>query len=113
MSISFTNKHGVDLSVCLIWYNTDCVSPPFRKSGWWNIAHGDTLTVLYGPYRNKYFYYYAEAADGAYWGSPNRQISVVTRAFDVCFDTIFEPNIIVPLNEFDTGHASNINITLL
>ena len=113
MSISFINKHGTPVSVCLVWYNPNCSDPPFRKTGWWNLPNGDSRTVLNGAYRNRYFYFYAEASDGAYWGDPRFRIAVTNNAFDRCAGDIFEPNRIVTLREINTGGAVNYTITLL
>ena len=113
MSISFVNKHGTPVSVCLVWYNPNCSDPPFRKSGWLNLAIGEGRPFLNGAYRNKYFYFYAEASDGSYWGDPRFRAAVINNRFDTCFDTVFEPNRIVPLHEIDTGGAVNFTVNLL
>lgn len=113
MSIAFVNKHGTPLSICLVWYNPGCSNPPFRKTGWWNLAPGEARTVLNGPYRNRYFYFYAEASDGSYWGDQRWRIAVTNNAFDRCAGDIFEPNRIVQLDEIDTGGAVNFTVNLL
>lgn len=112
MTISFTNSHGTGVSVCLIWYNPGCADPPFRKSGWWNLAPGQSVTALTGSYNNRYFYFYAEASDGSYWGDQRWRIAVTNNAFDRCAGDIFEPNRIVPLLQIDTGGSPNFLVNL-
>lgn len=114
MSLTFTNKSNAAIvSVCLIWYNSGCTNPPFRKSGWWNIAKGESKTVLTGDLNARYYYFHAEGTDGEVWGDNSRRVAVVDTAFDVCFDTIFEPNRIVGMNEIDTGPYLNYTINLI
>jgi len=112
MSISFTNQHGTPLSVCLVWYNPGCPDTPFRKTGWWNLAPGQGVTALNGPYRNRYFYFYAEASDGSWWGDPRWRVTVTNQAFDRCASDIIINGRVVPLIQVDTGGAVNFTVNL-
>lgn len=112
MSLHFVNRHRAPVSICILWYNTSC-NPPWRKTGWWNVNPGGVATPLIGNLNNRYYYFYARASDGTYWGDPNRQIAVTTNAFNVCLDHIFEPNWIVPLKEIDTGPYTNFTVNLV
>ncbi len=112
MSISFVNGYSSPVSICLVWYSPKCSNPPFEKAGWWNLQRGQSITILRGPYRNRYFYFYAEAADGAYWGGPNHQVLVTNNAFRYCANEGIVNGRLVPLYEYNTGGATDITLTL-
>lgn len=114
MSLTFVNKRNSPCSICLVWWNRDCANPPFRKTGWWNLAaNGGAARVLSGSLNARYYYFHGEAWDGATWGTMDRRIAVINSAFNVCFDTIFEPNRIVGLLEVDTGPYRDFTVNLV
>ncbi len=111
MSLHFVNRYPRPVSICILWYNTGC-NPPWRKTGWWNVSSGGGVTPLTGNLNNRFYYFYAESNDGAYWGDANRRIAVTNNAFNVCLDHIFQPNRIVPLREIDTGPYKDFTVNL-
>jgi uncharacterized membrane protein len=112
MSITFVNGYSSPVSICLVWYSPGCPSPPFEKAGWWKLDPREAGTVLYGAYGSKYFYFYAKALDGGYWGEPNRTVMVRNEAFRYCANEGIVNGRLVPLYECDTGEATDITIIL-
>jgi uncharacterized membrane protein len=113
MGLSFVNRYSSGVSVCLLWYNRSCGEKPWRKSGWWNLGVGQGVQVLTGNLNSRYYYFYARAADGAYWGEHNRRILVTNNRFDICMTGILEPSYLVPLREIDTGQYTGFTVTLV
>ena len=112
MSITFVNGYSSPVSICLVWYSPGCSNPPFEKAGWWNLHTGERRTVWNGAYGNRYFYFYAKAFDGAYWGEPNLRFMVRNEAFRYCANEGIVNGRLVPLYEYNTGGATDITITL-
>ena len=111
MGLSFINGFRAPVSICLLWYNPAC-SPPWRKTGWWNLAPGQSVQVLSGALNSRYYYFHAIASDSSYWGEPGRQILVTNSRFDTCLNGILEPSYNVAFKEIDTGPYSDYALTL-
>ena len=70
--VSFTNSYSAKLFVAYMRLDNACgdeCGEPWDVLGWINLDVGETETRP-NPTGNQYFYYYAEAADGAVWGGP-------------------------------------------
>lgn len=113
MGLAFINRHPSPVDLCLLWYNPVCADPPWRKTGWWYLPTGHSLQVLTGNLNSRYYYFHARAANGNYWGQPNRKMLVSARAFNICMGDILEPSFLVPLHEIDTGQYSHFTVTLI
>jgi hypothetical protein len=67
--VRFTNSYGQKLYVAYMRRDFSCQSDcgePWDVLGWINLDPGETETRA-NPTNNQWFYYYAEADDGAYW----------------------------------------------
>ena len=71
-SVRFTNSYGKKLFVAYIRRDFNCQAEcgePWDVLGWINLDPGETETRA-NPTNNQWFYYYAEAVDGAFWAGP-------------------------------------------
>jgi hypothetical protein len=83
--ISFKNDYGKKIYVAYMRLDHDCAADsgePWRVKGWIGLDPGET------EYRandtgNQWFYYYAEAVDGAFWAGPYVVIVTSTK-FQTC-----------------------------
>jgi Protein of unknown function (DUF1036) len=70
--VSFTNSYGKKIFVAYMRRDFSCHSDcgaPWNVLGWINLDPGET-EVRANPTKNQWFYYYAEAVDGAFWAGP-------------------------------------------
>lgn len=75
--VTFTNSTRAKMYVAYMRLDYDCqeeqidgsLTDPWRVLGWINLDPGETETRD-NPTNNKYFYYYAEDANGAIWSGP-------------------------------------------
>jgi Protein of unknown function (DUF1036) len=70
--IRFTNSYGQPMSVAYMRLDYNCgneCGDPWDVLGWVDLNPGDTQTRP-NPTSNRYFYYYGEAVDGAFWTGP-------------------------------------------
>jgi hypothetical protein len=71
-SVRFTNSYGKKLFVAYMRRDFNCQTEcgePWDVLGWINLDPGETETRA-NPTNNQWFYYYAEAVDGAFWAGP-------------------------------------------
>lgn len=71
-SLTFTNSYREKLFVAYMRLEPDCESEcgePWDVLGWINLDPGETETRSNAT-SNRWFYYYAEAADGSFWAGP-------------------------------------------
>jgi hypothetical protein len=73
--VAFRNAYGKRIYVAYMRCHPDCESyfrtfgDPWQVRGWIQLDAGET-EYRSNPTRNQWFYYYAEAEDGAYWAGP-------------------------------------------
>jgi hypothetical protein len=70
--VRFTNSYGKKLYVAYMRRDFDCqgeCGDIWDVLGWIGLDPGETETRS-NPTRNQWFYYYAEAVDGAFWAGP-------------------------------------------
>ncbi len=70
--VRFKNDYGHLLSVAYMRLEWSCQNEcgePWEVRGWINLQPGETQTRA-NPTENRWFYYYAEATDGAVWIGP-------------------------------------------
>jgi len=84
MEIRFRNSTGSTASVALLFYSPDSCSHDgqWGVRGWWVVGPGGTVHVLNTT--NRYFCYYAEAADGTVWAGDFGPVPVYRDNFDSC-----------------------------
>ena len=71
-SITFRNSYGKKLWVAYMRLDWDCnndCGEPWDVLGWIALDPGQTQSRS-NPTSNRWFYYYAEASDGAIWAGP-------------------------------------------
>ena len=71
-SVTFTNSYGKKLYVAYMRRDFSCQSECgdiWDVLGWINLDPGETESRANAT-TNRWYYYYAEAADGAYWAGP-------------------------------------------
>ena len=71
-SVRFTNSYGKKLFVAYMRLDFSCQSEcgePWDVLGWINLDPGETEARA-NPANNQWFYFYAEAVDGAFWAGP-------------------------------------------
>jgi uncharacterized membrane protein len=117
--LKFCNNYTADVWVCIVWYHPNCsdngdLSGNWQKKGWWHIAPGqckvasaEKLTNI-----NRYWYYYAEAADGSYWAGDHGPMNVPDEAFSMCEKTASSQDRTVGLREIDVGDNQDYQINL-
>jgi hypothetical protein len=83
--VTFTNSYGQKLYVAYMRRDFNCQNECgdiWDVLGWINLDPGETETRA-NPTNNRWFYYYAEAADGAVWSGP--YVAEVTQSrFEKC-----------------------------
>jgi hypothetical protein len=70
--VTFTNSYGKKLFVAYMRRDFSCLTEcgePWDVLGWINLDPGET-EVRANATKNQWFYYYAEATDGAFWAGP-------------------------------------------
>jgi uncharacterized membrane protein len=89
MSLNFSNNYTAEVSIAIMWYTPNCPDGgDWSKAGWYNLAPGQFMTVFNGDLDeiNRYWCYYAEASDGAFWAG-DVVTQIPDRAFDWCINT--------------------------
>jgi hypothetical protein len=116
--IRFTNSYGQKIYVAYMRLDFSCqdaCGDPWDVRGWINLDPGETETRA-NPTENEYFYYYAEADDGAFWAGPF-SAEVTQTVFDkcTCIGVIVEngaptnPYHTVGFRELDSNTYSGVN----
>jgi uncharacterized membrane protein len=70
--VTFTNATGAKIYVAYMRLDYSCEATcgdPWDVLGWINLDPGETETRA-NPTKNRWFYYYAEDANGAVWSGP-------------------------------------------
>ena len=69
--VTFTNSYGKGLFIAYMFRNFDCqdCGDIWDVRGWIHLAPGETQSRA-NPTNNRWYYYYAEAPDGAFWAGP-------------------------------------------
>ena len=70
--VTFTNSYGKKLYVAYMRRDFSCqddCGEPWDVLGWINLDPGETESRA-NPTNNQWYYYYAEATDGAFWAGP-------------------------------------------
>ena len=86
MQLCFHNNYSSPLSVAVMWYDPgDCGGDggEWGTRGWWNLNPGGTVHTNVST-GNRYFYYYAEAWNGAVWGGPYGPVDCTWAGFSSC-----------------------------
>jgi Protein of unknown function (DUF1036) len=117
-SVSFHNSYTTVIYVAYLRLDHGCgddCGEPWDVLGWVRLPPGDTQSRA-NPTSNEYFYYYAEAADGASWAGPY-VAEVTNERFEkcTCLGVIVEnggptnPYYDVGFRELDTDQYGGVN----
>jgi uncharacterized membrane protein len=110
----FVNGYSTTVWTMIEWYHPNCPDGgDWEKAGWWRIEPGKSATVFGGDVDNvnRYWYFYAHAADGGQWSGPFSEI-VPRIAFDWCENTANTDSRTVGMRELDVNGADNYTVTL-
>ena len=115
-NVQFTNSYGKKLFVAYMRRDFSCESAcgaPWNVLGWIGLDPGETETRA-NPTENQWYYYYAEAVDGAFWAGPF-VANVSNNKFDKCscLGVLVshgpQPFYDVGMRELDTVRFSGVN----
>jgi|SwirhisoilCB3_FD_contig_31_15745913_length_893_multi_8_in_0_out_0_2 hypothetical protein len=118
--IRFINSYGQKLYVAYMRLDYTCqdeCGEPWDVRGWINLDPGETETRANST-ENAFFYYYAEADDGAFWAGPfGAEVTQTVFEKCTCLGVIEEngaptnPYHTVGFRELDTNTYSGVNFT--
>ena len=88
VNLYFRNKYPNSVWVCYMYYaSARCGAyGNWGTRGWWKIDPGQSKLVWVGNTLNRYYAYYAKAADGAQWTGQYGPVYVYHQAFDSCLN---------------------------
>ena len=113
--LQFTNGYSSTLWAMIEWSHPNCPDGgDWEKKGWWQIEPGQSKVVYGGDVNdvNRYWYFYAHAADGAVWSGPFEE-TVPDRAFDWCEHTADTSSRTVGMRQLDVDDNDNYNLRLV
>ena len=113
--LRFTNGYPSTLWAMIEWYHPNCPDGGnWEKKGWWKIGPGQSKTVFSDDVEdvNRYWYFFAHAADGAQWAGPYSEI-VPHIAFDWCENTANTDSRRVGMRELDVGSNDDYTVTFV
>jgi uncharacterized membrane protein len=113
MAWYFMNAYPKTAWVTIMWYEP-CENGNFRKKGWWKLYPGQFKTVFGDDLEdvNRYFYFHAQASDGAVWSGPFTR-SVSSHVFDTCEGTSATGWFTVGYREKDIGDLDDLTTILV
>lgn len=111
----FCNQYERTVWVAFQRYSPNCPDGgDWQTAGWWQLTPGQCKVVYGGDLQdlNKYYYYYAESADGRTWGGP-LMTCVPQQAFDWCLNTCSTAARYVGFRQQFVGNANNFTVNLV
>jgi len=115
MSLQLNNEYPSTIWTMIEWYHPGCEDcGDWEKAGWWEIEPGASATVYGDDLEdvNRYWYYYAQAADGAYWAGVYDEV-VPYIAFDWCSDVANTDSFSVGMRELDINGNDDYTLTFV
>jgi uncharacterized membrane protein len=118
MGLSFCNRYTHGVSICISWWDPTCINEDgseWAKAGWWGLNPGECKEVLTGRLTSgnrRYYYFYAEARDGAFWSGPY-PVWVPPRPFHWCDNISSSDSREVGMREQDIDNYDNFTIDLV
>jgi uncharacterized membrane protein len=117
-NVRFTNSYGQKIYVAYMRVDNDCgddCGDPWIVKGWVGLDPGETETRA-NPTSNRYFYYYAESVDGAFWSGPYpAEVTQTVFSKCTCLGVIIingpgtNPYETVGFRELDTDNFGGVN----
>jgi uncharacterized membrane protein len=109
------NDYPARIYVAIMLYNPRKCSGlgDFETLGWWSAAPWNSVFVFVNSLANvnRYWYYYAEADDGAVWAGPYK-VMTAEQPFADCLALGTNPGRIVGMRELDIGDNDDYWLTL-
>jgi uncharacterized membrane protein len=115
MALKFESSYpNATIWVSILWYHPDCTNGLFMKTGWWSLTDGQTVEVFTGDIDdlNRYYYFYAEASDGAVWSGPTN-VEVTNAAYSQCVWDNKSCNRTVGFQILDIGDNDDFTVNLV
>ncbi len=115
MSLTFSNQYPASVSISILWYSPGCADgSDWELAGWYNLDNGQSMTVFFGDLEdiNRYWYFNAEASDGAFWAGDVVH-EVPFSAFDWCWNTGSTNEFSAGFREIDVGDNDDYTVTLV
>jgi uncharacterized membrane protein len=115
MSLEFCNNYPSPVSIAILWYSPGCPDGgDWELAGWYNLDTGQCMTVFDGDLEdiNRYWYFTADAEDGAYWAG-NVHHGVPYTAFDWCWNTGSTDEVDAGFRELDIGDNDDYTVNLV
>ena len=115
MSLIVRNSYPSTVWVSAMWYHPNCPSGGnWELAGWWQLAPGEAKPTLLWDLAslNRYYAFYAEAANGATWSGPyNRLVS--RSAYRWCEGIVSNDPITAGFRLLDIGGSSTFILNLV
>jgi len=119
MGLTISNQYTAPLSAAIMFLSPDTCSGEglgWEMMGWWNINPGSSALVYANDLEdlNRYWYYFASAADGATWSGNGTWTNQVERAaFDQCWGIgVSNDTTEVDFRQLDIGDNDNFTLNL-
>ncbi len=115
--LAICNSYRAHVYVAIMFYSFETCSGEgwnFETMGWWSVDQG-SCAIVYGndlEDLNRYWYYYAEADDGAVWAGPYRA-TVPNEAFSGCQGIGVSTQRTIGFRELDIGDHDDYTLTLV
>ena len=113
--VTFTNSYGQKMYVAYMRRDFSCqdCGDIWDVLGWIGLDPGETETRA-NPTDNRWYYYYAEAVDGAYWAGPyGAEVSQARFEKCTCLGVVVsdgpQPYHDVGMRELDSAAFSGVN----
>lgn len=101
--LQFCNRYHSTVWVAIIYHRPNCPDGgDWAKKGWWRIEPGQCKVPIGGNLPNRYYYFFAEAADGAFWAG-TLATQAPQRVFDWCLNTGSTDSRTLGFRQLDTG----------
>jgi len=116
MGLTFCNSYATQIWTAIsFWSPEDCGGEGgnWQNIGWYGVAPGSCQTVYENDLEdlNRYWYYYAEADDGATWSGQYQTRIMDPEAFNICDGIGTSAQRIVCFRELDVGDNDDYTLS--
>ncbi len=113
--LTICNSYSAHLYAAIMFYSPETCGDygNFETQGWWSIDPGSCANVFANDLEdlNRFWYFYAEADDGAIWSGPYG-VYVTDERFDSCFGIGSTVSRIAGFRELDIGDNDDFTLNL-
>jgi uncharacterized membrane protein len=115
MGLTICNGYSSEVTVAIGYPNSNqCANAGgWIKQGWWNIAPGQCAYVYGGSLKdvNRYWAYYAHAANGTVWSGNNYCTQVTNQSFYQCWNDPSQYQICYRLLDINSNDNHTLTLT--